>query len=196
MFYNLRGPNGSGKSHVVHEILAAHGNAHTFIQDPTNEEVIGTLCKPLNTLFVGMYAPDLFNTGGVDWYIAGNGGSKKTVDDLEDLLERLHPSPWNILFEGFMVSGTYGRWSDFAKRFDTTFLCLDTPVEVCYERILARRAKVGNTKPFNDENLKALHRQCARNYRHLERDGHEVVMVPYQTAPDYVHQVLKNAHRP
>ncbi len=201
MLYNLRGPNGSGKSHVVHEILAHHGNTHNYITDPLTEEVCATNVADLNLWCIGMYAPELFNTGGCDWFLAGNGGSKKRVDDLEYLLERLVkgiPSK-NILYEGFMVSGTYGRWGDFALRMkaeesvDTTFLCLDTPVEVCYDRIVSRRAKVGNHKPFNGDNLKALHRQCWNNYKHLERMGCNVVMVPHETAPEFVHGVLRNA---
>jgi len=189
MIFNLRGCNGSGKTYVVHEILKQF--EYSYVIDPTNEEVCGTLVKPLNMIFVGLYRPLELGTGGCDWYLAGNGGSKKTNDDLEDLLQRLATTGRNLFFEGFMISGTFSRWSEFAKRNPTTFLCLDTPLETCIEHIRGRRVRAGNDKPFDGKNVPPHHVQCNRNYKHLAKAGHDVRMIPYLDAPRLVLDAIR-----
>ena len=190
MLYNLRGCNGAGKTYAVKTgILDKH--SYKYIVDPALQEVVATSVPDLDLYIQGMYREDL-GTGGVDWYIAGNGGSKKTLDDLEQCLLDLHDTGKKVLFEGFMVSGSIARWVEFAKKVPTTFLCLDTPLEVCEAHILERRRRKGNTKPFATDNLKASHRQCWNNYRALEREGCNLVWIDHTKAPEALYDEIRS----
>ena len=52
------------------------------------------------------------------------------------------------------------------------FAFLDTPWQVCLERVLGRRAAAGNTKPFDAEkNMRSAYEQCHRSYELLQQAG-------------------------
>jgi adenylate kinase family enzyme len=57
-----------------------------------------------------------------------------------------------VVFEGLLISGLYSRYVQLAAEIPThhfIFAFLDTPLATCIERVLARRAAKGNTKPFD-----------------------------------------------
>lgn len=193
MIFNIRGPNGSGKSHIVHQLLKKYGYLelklpYTNKDGEMEEEYVGLhVWDRLNLRIVGLYDTQC---GGGDWYLAGRGGTKKTNDDLERLIERMHVDGINVLFEGFMISGSFSRWSEFAKRHPVTFLCLDTPLNICVDRIVKRRIARGNNRPFNPQNVTDGHRQHMLNIKHLRNAGHTVIELHYRTAVEETERIL------
>ncbi len=201
MIYNLRGTNGSGKSHCVHMMLEKHEQQDLL--DPTREgdawqQTVGLLVPDLNLRTVGIYD---MQCGGCDWFIAHRGNT----DQLESLINRL-AMDWvpqkHVLYEGFMVSGTFGRWNNQAQQLANLygrevvhFLFLDTPVEVCIERILARRAKKlkpgQKLAPFNDKNCRDLHRQNLNNQENFRKAGRRVTVLDHRTAPEDFYAIVK-----
>jgi len=72
-------------------------------------------------------------------------------------------------------------------------LCMDTPLEVCIERVKARRAARGDDRPFNPANTVAKWEQTRRAYELLEEGGANVRWLPYETAYEKVRVMLEKA---
>lgn len=214
MIYNLRGTNGSGKSHCVHELLKKY--KHEELWDPNIDEQVGIVIPDLSLRLVGDYSTQC---GGGDWYIAGRSGSKKSIQHLADLVDQLlidwHPR--SVLVECFMVSGTFGRWNDQAAKHAQEYgsllpdgkraevwkmLFLDTPKEVCADRIRSRRERRAtemgkdpkSLPEFNPKNCYDQHRQGLNIRKNMQAAGRNVIDLPYLTAPEvFIRMVEEDA---
>lgn len=135
----IRGTMGSGKSTIVKELLSSlsaqpilHGNR---IRGHVCLDVFG---KPLHVL-----GPYNKATGGCD-----NIGTQDEVCNLV----RQWAGKGNLLFEGLLISGLFARYNaldDELAEHHFIHGFLDTPLDKCIDRVLARRAAKGNTKPFD-----------------------------------------------
>jgi hypothetical protein len=91
-----------------------------------------------------------------------------------------------VILEGILVSHTYGRYAALATQLREggvpyVFCFIDTPRDVCVQRVLNRRAEAGNTKPFNPANLDRDHATVWGKLRHKARqDGHAVVELDHR----------------
>lgn len=87
------------------------------------------------------------------------------MDTISDKDERLAFVKWAvenaddnaiIFFEGLMTGKTYGALGEMSEAHRTLgtpwlYAFMDTPFEVCVERVLARRKAAGNDAPFDPE---------------------------------------------
>ena len=136
---NLRGTSGSGKTTIVRNILG-HGLWEKWTRDG---KVLGYCNNQLKWAVVGSYE----NTcGGCDGI--------KTQDETEDRIRTLLSHGYSVIFEGLLISTLTSRWEKFAKSIDANmlFYYINTPIDVCVERVKHRRLAAGNTKPFNTDN--------------------------------------------
>ena len=180
MILDIRGTNGSGKSWVVSQLLEVGFN-YPILE---NGKQIGSIVPSLDLCVVGKYT----ETGG------GCDGLRGGVVEVERLVRLLHRRHGNMVLEGIMVSQLFGRFERLARELhDYRFLFLDTPLEVCIERVKARRLTKGNTKPFDPE--KNLVRDFNRTRfivkGKLERAGHTVKMLDWRNPFDAVLKELK-----
>jgi hypothetical protein len=126
MIVSVRGTSGSGKSTLVQKLIAD--------RTPIFElgKLVGHQCK--NFRVVGPYPDDLTLAAGVDIL---NHDSRKR-DALFDQIIR-----WavlgHVLYEGLLISNEVGRTVQIAQTFPTTVIFLTTPLDVCLDRINARR---------------------------------------------------------
>ena len=73
------------------------------------------------------------------------------------------------------------------------FLFLDTPLEVCIERVKARRAAAGNAKEFNPQNTESKHKQVHRSFELLRDHGPR--WIDHRRAFDEVFSIIEEHDR-
>lgn len=139
MIYNIRGTSGSGKTHLTRQLVQMY--AGNPIE--ADGKIFGYIL-PRNLYVLGRY-DDAIKGGGVDnitphlykRYI-DHGGQGNSMDAVEAQVRKWAQRGRHVLFEGIIVTSVWGRWVNLAADEPMHFLFLDTPLEVCYQRVLER----------------------------------------------------------
>jgi len=163
----MGGCNGSGKTTVARAIL----------------EVIGaTAAQPLgksksNKYYIGTY-------GGYEVVVLGSYenvcGGMDTISDKKDRLALITNAckPGRIIFfEGLITGKTYGQIGAYSEqqvrsgRGRWLYAFLDTPFEVCVERVEGRRRAAGNASPLDPERtLRPTYDSCLSLLRKIRQE--------------------------
>lgn len=140
MIYNIRGTSGSGKTSLVRQLVNQY--PHSEILDEKGK-IFGYIL-PQNLWVLGRY-DDAIKGGGVDNItphlfkrFQAHGGEGNSMDAVEQQVRKWALQDRHVLFEGLIVTSVWGRWVTLAKSWPMHFLFLDTPLEVCYQRVLER----------------------------------------------------------
>ena len=139
LILNPRGTTGSGKTYIVRQVIKRIGVDHPIVE---NNKIVGYILKD-GTYVMGSYE---MTCGGAD--------TIKTQEEICTLVRRYSEDPkvTNIIFEGVLASHIYGRYLELSrnlKRGVYVWLFLDTPLDVCIERVCLRREAVGQIEPFD-----------------------------------------------
>ncbi len=109
--------------------------------------------------------------------VCGGCDTIKTQDEICDRVRRFAPLG-HVLFEGLLMSNIFSRYNDLARELDPIpyiWAFLDTPLQLCLDRINARRKARGKLEPVNPFNTTAKWTQtksCARKVMALSKlDG-------------------------
>lgn len=193
----LGGCNGSGKTSVARALLKTLNDGHGA--DP------GTWrgAKKSPNVYTGFYK-------GHEVYVLGSyetacGG----MDTISDKLERLAMVQWAckviarggiVFFEGLITGKTYGALGQLSEqhiarktgRWLYTFM--DTPFDVCVDRVLVRRAMAGNDAPFDPERtMRPTYDSCQSLLRKLR--GEQQAKIGPQPHP-HPTLLLNHKHKP
>ena len=198
MIYNIRGSHGSGKSHSMHTLLAKYEHEDLM----SGDFQVGVSVPELKLRLIGSYD---IPSGGCDWFIrmVECPEGKTPSEVMGEWVEACHSDGWNVLLEGFMVSGTFGRWNDLAAKHAQAagsevwrFLCLDTPVEQCIKHVEERRARKGRVGVFDPVHLKKHYAQVANNRESFIKAGRVVWDIPWRDSPSVIEHCLKHDRMP
>lgn len=163
----IHGCSGAGKSTAVRSIM--NGNASSIIGANGKIEAYRVHAATQNGTYVlGSYE----NTcGGVD--------TMSGAPEVIKLLDK-YAVLGNVLFEGLLQSTYYGKLGEHSKRYgdDYVYAFLDTPVELCLERVVARRAASGRNNKFNPQLTIDKHKTIDAIRRKLE-SVHRVVVLKH-----------------
>ena len=173
---NIRGTSGSGKSTLVRRFLDEHPNYPVSAQlaDWKKEKIVYYRVDPLPGSSLPTYVMGRYETQCGGWDAMSYKGSHQ---DLEEMCLQAG-AKGNILFEGLTVSSSYTRWLNVSKAYpgQMVFAFMDTPEEVCYQRILSRN---GGKEPKRDAKGLADYnhkfRNCVVQSAKLEAMGERVV---------------------
>jgi hypothetical protein len=85
----------------------------------------------------------------------------------------------HVFYEGLLGSEYYGRIGKVSEQFRDrhVFAFLDTPLQVCLDRVQARRLAKGNTKPLNTANTVGRVAKIERLKVRLETEFHRPTIV-------------------
>lgn len=182
MIVNIRGTSGSGKSTLLRQLMEARGGATPWMGvDPTRTGKNST--KPVvlgyntNDLQIGIPGKYVTACGGCD--------AIKTQDEAQRRIRLLAEQYPHVVFEGLLISHIYGRWAEMARSEypgQWTFAFLDTPLEVCVERVKARRRASGNEAELDPTNTIQKWHDARRVAAKALSDGHRVHWLGWQTA--------------
>ena len=92
-------------------------------------------------------------------------------------------------------SSAGGHVAPILKEHGAIFAFLDTPWDVCLQRVLSRRAEAGNDKPFDpDKTMRSAYEQCRRSAELLtEAGGYDVRWLDHTRAVAEVRGYLLGA---
>lgn len=181
---NIRGTHGSGKSSIVKHILTQHTHQPLGSgKRPEGYKVsIPGLSKPLYV--VGPYQTAC---GGAD-----------AIQPYDLIWPRVlrYARLGHVIFEGALVSSCVGAVGEaLAKRKDAVACFLDTPLELCLERIQTRRALKGDHRPLDPKNTAAKHASSQRARGRLEELGLRCVTLNHKKANKQVLELLHAADK-
>jgi len=158
---NIRSTSGGGKTTTVRGVMAK-GDIEPLGENPKKPDAylisIPSLVTPV--FVIGSYEN-----------VCGGTDSIKTQDEICQRI-RTYATLGHVLVEGLLMSHTFGRYAmldrDLVKEgIACIWAFLDTPLELCLERVTARRVAKGNEKPLNPENtISAWHanRECYKKF--------------------------------
>ena len=186
---NLRGTSGSGKSTV----------ARTFLDHLPHEPLSDSTGKvkgyKVNATAAGLTQP-LFIVGRYE-SACGGGDTLRSEEEASELCAKAQLSG-HVLFERMLTSGS-GPKGQFASTFlgtgKITYAVLDTPLDVCLERVMARRVERGDDRPFNSENTRNKHVQAHRAAEKLKDAGEDVRLIDHTNAFKEVLGIYKEAEK-
>jgi hypothetical protein len=133
-----------------------------------------------------LYVLGLYNSqcGGCDTLTAGQQIS----------LIHHYASQGHVFYEGLLGSEYYGRLGEASEPYGNrhVFAFLDTPIELCIERVKARRLAKGNAKPLNEENTRNRVRKILMLRQKLITQGRVVVDIHCLNAGEEVFNLFKD----
>src|SRR6266496_3953960 len=140
---SIRGTHGSGKSTIVTKIMAKYGATPFYGAQRTPKS------KPESYLLSLNGSTPLYVIGP---YTTACGGADaiQPYSEIWPRVEKAANMVSHVLFEGALVSSSYGSIGHSMQRRidengeDCVFAFLDTPLDLCLERIRQRRAAKGN----------------------------------------------------
>lgn len=159
----ILGPSGAGKTTVVRDLMKAGDTLP--LNWGTDKIVAYSIVLPgagQNVFPIGSYEA---NCGGVD-----------TIPKWQDVTERVdkfHPLG-HVIFEGLLQSTYYGSMGEWSQQYGDNFIYayLNTPLEVCMERLHARRAKNGTKRALNEQQARDKWETVMRAYDKAAMKGH------------------------
>ena len=184
---SLRGTSGSGKTTV----------AFTFLKNYEYEEIVNDKGK---TVGYKISVPDLKNPIYlIGPYKTACSGCDQipTQQEAADRAVHYHQSG-HVLMEGLLASAA-GPAGAVTKTIQETgeavFAIMDTPVELCLERVQARRTARGDERPFNPKNTKDKHTQTMSTAKALHTLGYDVRPIDHTQAFEDVMEIFRSAER-
>ncbi len=181
---SIRGTHGSGKSTIVRKILDKYSHTAFFAHGgkrPLGYHVALPVAAGKLLFVVGPYTTAC---GGCD--------AVQPYSEIWPLAQEAIDMGHHVLLEGALVSSSYGSIGHAMNAYapDAVFAFLDTPLEVCLQRIAARRAARGNFEPVNPKNTTVKFDNVLRTKDQMAKLGSAVRIVDIDhTKP--VQQVLR-----
>lgn len=181
LILNIRGTSGSGKSYIVHKLMQdASGSAK--ILDVVGKTIAHRLqfeegSKPLHVL--GKYD---VKCGGCD--------TIKTQDQVCDLVKRFS-AEGEVVFEGLLISHLYSRYFKLDSQLSAIghkyiWAFLDTPLELCLERVNKRRRERGQLGDVNPKNTTQKWHDMRRVYKKCIDASLDARWIEYESAYEEV----------
>jgi predicted ABC-type ATPase len=175
----IKGTNGSGKSTAVRGLIE-HLGKQSILR--VNSKEAGYRCKYEDgSLFVvGKYKTAA--CGGLDSSFSYGGAA----DDLLLCIDKL-AGQGHVICEGVIAITSYGfgrvtRFADKLKRkgHHMIFARIDTPAQLCVERVQQRRREAGNVKSFNPDGLLHKYESILKSQEKLREAGYDARILPHE----------------
>ena len=177
--------------HIILRIAGTFGSGKTTAMRHFLEYPSSILTSGENKIMgYKVDVPDLntpaFVVGKYD-NVCGGTDSIKTQDDVAERILKAH-NYGHVLYEGALVSasGLGGTVTGC-----DVYAFLDTPLEVCIERVLGRRAAAGNDKEFNPKNLEKKYTAVIGCYRNLRAAGCDVRLIDHKDPHPQLLSIVK-----
>lgn len=178
MIISLRGTNGSGKSTVVRALLEEFPSVPIY-------GVLGPRRPEAYCVTVSGVASKVFVLGP---YETPTGGCDNIQPyDLILYLIKKYAAKGHVLFEGVLVSSSYGRVGTLLEQWgaDAVMAFMGTSLERCIANVQARRNMRGDQRPFNPANLERKYQQIVKSVGTIRAAG-KVSVVHFDFGSAYV----------
>lgn len=190
MILTIVGPNGAGKSTCMRSVMRQLGGFKPIKNDDGKVEGYvsrrgSNLLKKQSVAVVGRYESP---TGGCD--------TIQTKAEIQARVARYAHQYDHVLFEGIIVSTSFGPYSQFLKELSFArkephmFAILLPSLEKCIANVQKRRDARGETKPLNPSRCIAYHAYTKRVLIKCEEQNVPYTRLNYGTAAEDVVHIL------
>jgi adenylate kinase family enzyme len=184
MIINPRGTSGSGKTTIVRGLMDKATNIRP---------IGGTVKKPYAYELSGFRRP-LFIIGGYENVCGGCDG----IPTQDAICHRVRKcaAEGDVIFEGLLISHLFGRYQALDRELTSNghhyiWAFLDTPLELCLERVIARREASGRARgPFNPKNTTQKWHDMRRVFKKCEASKLDARWLSHETATEDVYKML------
>lgn len=189
---HLRGTSGSGKSTLIKRFLddpaLLFANEEGTPLDPnagSKMTLLGYVSMAHPLAVVGPYKTPC---GGCD--------AVKTQEEICLRVKRFAVTlQKHTLFEGLLASGLFSRYRDLAQQLEQsgvqyTSCIMPAPLDLCLERLQARRAARGDDRPLDPKNTVAKHGAILTAHHKLLEAGVRSIVLPAGREYEYVRDML------
>lgn len=175
LLIKIHGTSGAGKTTAVRDIMEYATEIAPIGPNPKRPEAY-KLAMPgiLQPVFV--LGPYENTCGGMD--------GVPTQREQIDLIEK-YAALGHVIYEGLLMSTFYGGLGLAMEKYgkDHVWAFLDTPIEICIDRIKQRRLAAGNLKPLNESNTRGRMKPITSLKAKLLRMRANVVDLNYLDQP-------------
>ena len=188
MLLSIRGTNGSSKSTIVRELLksASKKTAIYGVLGPRAPEAYGLTLKGVKKPVYVLGAYEI-PTGGCDLI--------RPYDLILELI-RKYAAKGHVIFEGVLVSSSYGRVGQLMEEWgqEAVMAFLDTPLETCIKNVEGRRKVRGDDRQFDPKNLTTKYNQIVKSKEKIAEAGKlRVETLNYGRGAEQVLELLRSA---
>lgn len=187
MLISVRGTNGSGKSSIV------GGLRDTYVKKDLYG-VLGPKRPEASELKVEGVKKPVYVLGS--YHVASGGCDQIQPYDLILDLLRKYAERGHVVFEGVIVSSSYGRVGRLLEEYgqDAVMAFLDTSLEQCIENVKKRRGARADDREFNPQNLTSKYNQIVKSRVKIAEAGKlRVVDLKFGEALEQVLELLRSA---
>lgn len=174
---NLRGTHGAGKSTVARRILKEFPHRELLAEDGKLYGYLVTLPLRQPLAIIGPYRTAC---GGCD--------AIQPYSRIWPLVDWAAKQAWHVLFEGALVSCSYGSIGEssvgYGDRF--VFATLDTPLETCVQRVNERRAAKGKPPLEDTRNIDGKFKSVQSSHWKAVDRGRRVCAIHHERATQEV----------
>jgi hypothetical protein len=186
---NIRGTNGSGKTHLARSLIGPDATPIDLVQytsptkkEPNRQRFVEGWGKPGGFLAVGSYKQ---GCGGMDTILSFELQQDAVL--VADGWHNLSGEPVkHVICEGVLASTVAGSWLEFFKRFGpggVLIAYLDTPLELCLERITARQiAAKGEARDIKVDLVRDKIKAIEATRSKFDRAGIRTITLHHETA--------------
>lgn len=194
MIVNIRGTSGSGKTTAVRSIMAMGATEKVYADEPSLSGLFQMGRTPVGyRVNIAQFDRPLFVVGSYE-NTCGGCDAIGTQDEICSRVRR-YGQGQHLLMEGLLMSHLYSRYKALAEEMQPIpyiWAFLDTPLEVCLERVVARRAERGVAKKeFNPKNTTDKWHDMRRVFAKCQRDGLDARWVDYRDAAQVIYGWLR-----
>lgn len=134
-------------------------------------------------------------------YEANCGGCDtiQPFDEIPALIKEYmsHPHPTILVYEGLLISHSIGRIGELVKQYGRRHIMafLDTPLEVCLQRVDARRAERGVGPLLDNTNIVKDYKAVQRARERAIQMGFHVADINHAAPFNQVEALLESLHQ-
>lgn len=184
----VSGTFGSGKTTAVRRFLTDYPS--TVLE--SNGKIMGYGVDCMN---VGIRNP-IYIIGKYDNVCGGTDSMSTQLAIAERILDAHRYG--HVIYEGALVSasGLGGKVTQMTEETGcTVYAFLDTPQDLCIERVIGRRKEAGNDKEFNPKNLIDKFKSVQNCRKNLMAAGLRVEDIEYQDTHPPLLRIIKDFER-
>lgn len=143
----IHGTSGAGKSTIAFNLLDASVEEPVKLGPNPKRPEAYRIRLPNSACYTYILGPYENQCGGMD-------GIVSTQEQIQ--LVHKYAELGNVVYEGLLISTYYGGFGKEMEVYGDKHIWafLDTPIDVCIDRVKARRLAAGNEKPLNERNTR------------------------------------------